>query len=346
LIKCLKELGVSHSMDGSADMAAATRDYALLLNCWHCWLHSWRSVYNAPGDHTPGPRAFSGFEHNPFPWQGVIDAYQEVKSVDAYRASMGLSRNGIIAGPSSGEALHGLITYLNEVKAAGRLSEFVDSNTGEIHCAFICADLPYQYIDGYHSKLHESEFPSISDQHLFTCDQDYYDKSWFLIPEHAVTFLYKHGISSPLFCPSPSVKNSSARVCPCAPHILHGSCGDEGMLVLVDLRPESAFAEGHIKTSQNLPLSETIDDFFGDSHAVQKRWLELTDLLAREQWLLERTPETQTRFGPVLIVCAEGDTGRMAVSMLRARGRVAFSLEGGFEAITAHERGEKRVYFR
>ncbi|KAJ5652108.1 hypothetical protein N7507_009534 [Penicillium longicatenatum] len=270
-------------------------------------------VYNAPGDHTPGPRAHTGFEHNPFPWQGIIDDYQEVKSVDAYRASMALSRCGIIAGPSSGQALHGLITHLKELKAAGRLNELVDLDTQEIHCAFVCADLPYQYIDGYHAKLPESEFPTISDQHLLTCDQDYYDKSWFLIPEHAVAFLSKHRVTSPLFCPSPSIKNSSGR---------------------------AAFSEGHVKTSQSLPLSETIDDFFGDSNAVRKRWLELTDLLTREPWLLEKAS------GAMLIVCTEGDTGRMAASMLRARGREAFSLEGGFEAITAYERGERRVYFR
>lgn len=77
---------------------------------------------------------------------------------------MALSRCGIIAGPSSGQALHGLITHLNEMKAAGRLNELVDLDTQEIHCAFVCADLPYQYIDGYHAKLPESEFPTISDQ--------------------------------------------------------------------------------------------------------------------------------------------------------------------------------------
>jgi rhodanese-related sulfurtransferase len=117
-----------------------------------------------------------------------------------------------------------------------------------------------------------------------------------------------------------------------------GCDGDD--LTLIDLRPKTAFSEGHVKTSQSLPLSETIDDFFGDSYAVKKRWLELTDLLAREPWLLEKAS------GTILIVCTEGDTGRMAASMLRARGREAFSLEGGFEAITAYERGERRVYFR
>ncbi|KAJ5106688.1 hypothetical protein N7456_003363 [Penicillium angulare] len=296
-------------------------------------------VYNVQGDHTPGPRARTGFEHNPFPWQGIIDDYQEVKSVDAYRASMELSRHGIIAGPSSGQALHGLIAHVKEMKAAGRLNELVDAETKEIHCAFVCADLPYQYIDGYHAKLPESEFPTISDQHLLNCDQDYYDKAWFLIPEHAMAFFSKHNVTSPLFCPSPS-KNSLCQECHCGSHVPNGDSSDSDALTLIDFRPKAAFDQGHIKGSKSLPLSETIDDFFGDSYAVEKRWLELSDLLAREPWLLEKTP------GPVLIVCTEGDTGRMAASMLRARGREAFSLEGGFEAITAYERGERRVYFR
>jgi cysteine synthase len=122
------------------------------------------SVCNAYGDPTPGPRHFPNFESSPFPWREVIDAFEDVASVDSYRTSMKLSRYGIIAGPSSGEALHGLITYLQRVKAEGRLEELADPLTGEVSCAFICADLPYQYMDMYYKKLANEEFPPIHNE--------------------------------------------------------------------------------------------------------------------------------------------------------------------------------------
>lgn len=77
---------------------------------------------------------------------------------------MRLSRYGIIAGPSSGEALHGLLAYLQKKRAEGRLAELADPTTGEISCVFVCADLPYQYMDLYYAKLGEEEFPAIRNE--------------------------------------------------------------------------------------------------------------------------------------------------------------------------------------
>jgi hypothetical protein len=77
---------------------------------------------------------------------------------------MQLSRHGIISGPSSGQALHGLIAHLKKVKAEGRLGELADSTTGEINCVFACADLPYQYMDLYFKIIPEHEFPATINQ--------------------------------------------------------------------------------------------------------------------------------------------------------------------------------------
>lgn len=73
--------------------------------------------------------------------------------------SMKLSRHGLIAGPSSGEALCGLLAYLETVKGEGKLAELAEAGTGEVNCVFICADLPYQYMDLYFKKLASDEFP-------------------------------------------------------------------------------------------------------------------------------------------------------------------------------------------
>lgn len=81
---------------------------------------------------------------------------------------MQLCREGIVAGPSSGEGLCGLIQYLEKMRTSGRLSELAHPETGEISCVFICCDLPYQYLDGYFDRLPESQFPPILNQ---VCDQ-------------------------------------------------------------------------------------------------------------------------------------------------------------------------------
>ena len=60
--------------------------------------------------------------------------------------------------------MHGLITYLQKMKADGLLSELADPVTGEISCVFVCADLPYQYMDMYYKKLTDEEFPPIRNQ--------------------------------------------------------------------------------------------------------------------------------------------------------------------------------------
>lgn len=113
-----------------------------------------------------------------FPWKQAVDALEECGSHDAYRLSMELSREGLICGPSSGFNLQGAIfsyvvslfkflyvlvglyNYLRKRKDAGTLKELAGDD-GEIHCVFICCDLPYQYLDDYFVKLGESYFHPI-----------------------------------------------------------------------------------------------------------------------------------------------------------------------------------------
>ncbi|SPO04650.1 uncharacterized protein DNG_07335 [Cephalotrichum gorgonifer] len=137
-------------------------------------------VFNVFGDPTPGPRHFHGFHTCGFPWKGIVDTRLEVASADAYRMSMRLSREGLIAGPSSGEALQGLIQYIAQMKEAGQLSELADETTGEISCVFTCSDLPYQYLPGYFERLGKDEFPPIENEILLQCDQTKHDERWIL----------------------------------------------------------------------------------------------------------------------------------------------------------------------
>lgn len=121
-------------------------------------------VFNVLGDPTPGPRYLDGFKSSTFPWQEIVDSCVEVSSANAYRVSMQLSREGLICGPSSGEALQGLLQYLTEMKGSGKLAELEDESTDEISCVFTCSDLPYQYLSTYFEKLGADEFPPIENE--------------------------------------------------------------------------------------------------------------------------------------------------------------------------------------
>jgi rhodanese-related sulfurtransferase len=97
---------------------------------------------------------------------------------------------------------------------------------------------------------------------------------------------------------------------------------------IVDFRPSTEFNSNHIRGSRSIPLPSTKRDFYADASAVEKRWRELTEAFEHEAWVYKGE-------GPVLALCGDGDTGRMATSILRARGREAFCVEGGFEALAA-----------
>lgn len=89
---------------------------------------------------------------------------ESVTSVDSYRLSMMLSREGLVCGPSSGMALKGLFQFLQKTKDARKLSEFADPDSGEISCVFVCCDLPQQYLDGYFDRLGEQDFFPITNE--------------------------------------------------------------------------------------------------------------------------------------------------------------------------------------
>ncbi|KAK4186939.1 tryptophan synthase beta subunit-like PLP-dependent enzyme [Podospora australis] len=328
-------------------------------------------VCNVFGDPTPGPRHFPGFESSPFPWREVIDSFEQVKSADSFRMSMRLSRHGIIAGPSSGEALHGLLAHLTVAKEEGRLQEMADPDTGEINCVFLCADLPYQYMDMYYTKLGEEEFPPIYNEGLLDVDQNPYDERWFLSPSDVAELLYQEcsedffesheplcmvpsscacdagrvrfspppkseepGLFPEPFSSSESLPTSSASdstmfSVPSPPSSIFSAAttASEGItesnLRIIDIRPRADYLSSHLRNTRSVPLTITKEDFFGDAEAVRERWLEMRDAF-------EGLDDGWDEKGKVLVICLDGDSGAMATSMLRARGREAFCVTGGF----------------
>lgn len=100
--------------------------------------------------------------------------------------------------------------------------------------------------------------------------------------------------------------------------------------LLVDIRPQQDYAKGHVRAARSIPLSATDVSFSGDARAVEERWREISSAINGPVW-----PEIPTEPPhQLLIMCGDsGQSGRMAVAILRAKGVDAFSIEGGYDAL-------------
>jgi cysteine synthase len=113
-----------------------------------------------PGVRTKGLLQLVGFD-----WESQVDSVEAIKTVESYRKSMQLSRNGIVVGPSSGFALCGLLNYLENRVNNNTLDELRDDND-DITCVFICPDGPVPYLDEYFKYLDPADFPEILNREL------------------------------------------------------------------------------------------------------------------------------------------------------------------------------------
>ncbi|KAL0933683.1 cysteine synthase K/M:Cysteine synthase B [Colletotrichum truncatum] len=324
-------------------------------------------VFNKFGDPTPGPRHFYGFHTSGFPWQGTVDSRVEVSSVDSYRMSMRLSREGLIAGPSSGEALHGLLEHISNLKKSDDLAQFRDKTTGEVSCVFTCSDLPYQYLPGYFQKLEADEFPRIENEILLKCDQTRHDERWILDSQKAATVLFgttqletsgksAAGISKDTVGLGELVSTQKPRTVRswilqllqllfsknprlglnCCPG--HSKDISPSVLVL-DFRNEAAFKTQHLPGSYSVPLegltSTLADgDLFGDAESVHMIWTHIQKSIDQPN-VAKRLQKARDNHCTVMLICYNGDASRLASSTLRAMGNEAFSVQGGFEALWA-----------
>jgi cysteine synthase len=122
-------------------------------------------VMRKEGNYVPGVRTQNLLRLIRFDWRAHVDSIERIGTVESYRRSLELSRQGIIAGPSSGFALAGLLQYLQRRKSEGSLDALRESN-GEVHCVFICCDSPTPYLDEYFKYLGKSDFPRIHNESL------------------------------------------------------------------------------------------------------------------------------------------------------------------------------------
>ncbi len=102
------------------------------------------------GNPVPGVRDAERLGEVGFNWKGAMYMYTEATRIEAYRWSLKLWRHGVLAGPSSGLALSGLVSMLKT--QVGYLNPFRNKK-GEVLAVFVCPDTPLPYLGKYSTIL-------------------------------------------------------------------------------------------------------------------------------------------------------------------------------------------------
>ncbi|KID90950.1 cysteine synthase B [Metarhizium guizhouense ARSEF 977] len=269
-------------------------------------------VCTAAGDRVPGPRSYALLAPVEFPWKAAVDHIEEVGSHDSYSLSLDMIREGLVCGPSSGFNLKGLFQFIEKRKAEGNLSQLAGSD-GEIHCAFLCCDLPYQYVSEYFDKLGESFFPSIKNEELLGVDVYRYDEAWERDAADALAAFF--GVSKTV-SGDVLLENSTAR--------------PKSETTIIDLRQAADFEEFHVPGSTNVPFVQADQPSpFSDPSTLKGLWTRLEETFKVPHQDLQSLLHGKR----VLLLCYDGDSSRVANSVLRAKGYETDSIRGGFKVL-------------
>jgi cysteine synthase len=111
----------------------------------------------SPGSAVPGVRTEEKLKEISLDWEKEVDCRVEVDTKKSYKKSLELCRAGLIAGPSSGFALAGLIKFIERQKEIGGLDSLRNVR-GLVTAVFICADTPFPYLDKYSTILDPTDF--------------------------------------------------------------------------------------------------------------------------------------------------------------------------------------------
>ncbi|USW57173.1 Putative Rhodanese-like domain, pyridoxal-phosphate dependent enzyme [Septoria linicola] len=150
--------------------------------------------------------------------------------------------------------------------------------------------------------------------------QEYFDK---LGPQSFPPITNEHLTKVDLFRYDEAWELSPASALPLAPETL-----------VIDLRRQADFREFHFPAALSIPLASLKADspspFFAPE-LLDQQWTELESLFS-ESYL-----QSQFRDRKILCLCYDGDTSRIATSVLRAKGFQAESVKGGQIALAQTE---------
>jgi cysteine synthase len=111
-------------------------------------------VYVLPNSAVPGVRSVERLQEISFDWETGVPHRVGAATRESYKKSLDLCRMGLLAGPSSGFALAGLLRFLGEHHDLDRFR----NSDGEVVAAFICSDTPFPYLDKYSTILDPVDF--------------------------------------------------------------------------------------------------------------------------------------------------------------------------------------------
>ena len=274
----------------------------------------------------PGPRSYALLAPVKFPWQNTVDHIEHVGSHDSFRLSMELTRQGLVCGPSSGLNLSGLLQFLDERQNEGTLSQLAGGD-GEIHCAFLCCDLPYQYVNEYFDKLEDKYFPSIknevsslfetreqrtsnSTKGLLDVDLYRYDEAWERDAIAVINDFYPKSALRDVLVGAPATRKTDTAI--------------------IDLRQHVDFERFHLPGSTNVPFVHSHQPSpFSDPVGLASLWTKLKQGFKLPDEGLNALL-SQKR---ALLLCYDGDSSRVANSVLRQMEYHTESVRGGFKAL-------------
>lgn len=152
-------------------------------------------------------------------------------------------------------------------------------------------------------------------QHLTKVDLYRYDESW----ERSPVVLFTHFYEPPKALTQSLLSGMALRPACC----------------VLDLRTAVDFSAWHLPGSVNIPL-QSLDSHtpkpFSDPSVLESQWQELETLFTDARANVVSTLQGHH----VLVICYNGDTARVATSVLRAKGIEADSLRGGYQALHDH----------
>ncbi|KAF4341332.1 cysteine synthase A [Fusarium beomiforme] len=294
------------------------------------------AVCTNAGERVPGPREYSLMSEVEFPYLASHDALEEVGASDSYSLSLDLTRQGIVCGPSSGFTLKGLFQRIEKLKQEGTLSNLAGPDN-EIHCVFMCCDLPFQYLNEYFQNLGPEKFSPLRNEtkRLRNVDLYPYNDAWEL---DSLTALSNYFTIHPL--------GSHDTVLSLADQIGRALTPLANTQIL-DFRCSSDYEAFHIPNSVNIPLEalrngpssgSPFANPADDCIMLEELWLELESLFNVKDKAGNRNASAEAlmsilRGKRVLTLCYDGDSARVANSVLRAKGVEAECILGGYSAL-------------
>jgi len=250
-------------------------------------------IVRSPNNPVPGPRTRNLLQEIAFDWKSIVDHIETVGTIDSYRSSMQMCRNGLIVGPSSGFALAGLIKHLKRLKDKNALEQ-LRNEEGQINAVFIACDNPFPYLNEYFEYLPENEFPAIYNAELLNKKLQKDAQSLPALDVKA----YELTINEAYLEIFEEDKNVIWQKILSNQEVLHR----ENVIVL-DIRDQADFEHFQIPKAQNIELAT-----------------------------LEQTA-AQTAVGftgkKVIVFCYRGNSSKIATALLRTQGIDAYTVMGG-----------------